>query len=304
MENKTSKRKSGMVKLRDGFSDRNGLVSINRVQQINEFDDETRIRINNKLWEALSLVFDNQNAFLYLFPGKGVEHAFCESILNDAFCANNICTKEEYLVWEKVYKNNIKPVILQAEYNEILDIIQYSCQWVDKVSKKNKDFLYQLFNTFFEKECIGYRFIDGYIVQITDKVELDEIVEACNNPYDGARSHMKKAVQFLADRETKDYKNCIKEAISAVESICQIITGNNKATLGDALKVIAKKGDLHSALKEGFSKLYGYTSDQGGIRHAEGLFESNVTFNEAKYMLVSCSAFVNYLIAEYATGSN
>lgn len=43
----------------------------------------------------------------------------------------------------------------------------------------------------------------------------------------------------------------------------------------------------------------GYTSDEGGIRHAEGLFESNVTFEEAKYMLVSCCAFVNYLIAEY-----
>ena len=40
-------------------------------------------------------------------------------------------------------------------------------------------------------------------------------------------------------------------------------------------------------------------ADQGGIRHAEGMFESNVTFEEAKFMLVSCSAFINYMIAEY-----
>ena len=33
-------------------------------------------------------------------------------------------------------------------------------------------------------------------------------------------------------------------------------------------------------------------------------FESNVTFEEAKYMLVSCSAFVNYLIAVSGKGSN
>ena len=74
--------------------------------------------------------------------------------------------------------------------------------------------------------------------------------------------------------------------------------------LSDALKEIEKKNGIHPSLKQGFIKLYAYTSDQGGIRHAEGLFESNVTFDEAKYFLVSCSAFVNYLIAEYATGSN
>ena len=56
---------------------------------------------------------------------------------------------------------------------------------------------------------------------------------------------------------------------------------------------------IHPAMENAFTSLYGYTSDEGGIRHAEGLFESNVTFEEAKYMLVSCCAFVNYLIAEY-----
>ena len=56
---------------------------------------------------------------------------------------------------------------------------------------------------------------------------------------------------------------------------------------------------IHEAMKKSFSSLYGYTSDEGGIRHCEGMFESNVTFEEAKFMVVSCSAFVNYLIAEY-----
>ena len=51
-------------------------------------------------------------------------------------------------------------------------------------------------------------------------------------------------------------------------------------------------------------KLYGYASDKGGIRHAEGLFESDVTFEEAKFMLVSCSAFINYLIAEFGKEHN
>jgi len=54
---------------------------------------------------------------------------------------------------------------------------------------------------------------------------------------------------------------------------------------------------MHHALIKGFSSLYGYTSEADGIRHAL-LEEPHVGFDEAKYMLVSCSAFVNYLIAK------
>ena len=82
--------------------------------------------------------------------------------------------------------------------------------------------------------------------------------------------------------------------------MCQIITQNNKATLGDALKLLKDK--IHPALKSAFEKLYGYTSDANGIRHANGLGEGNLTFEEAKYMLISCSAFVNYLKENFKEG--
>ena len=46
---------------------------------------------------------------------------------------------------------------------------------------------------------------------------------------------------------------------------------------------------LHAALKNGFSSIYGYTSDEGGIRHAM-IDDNPCDFDDAKYMLVSCSA--------------
>jgi hypothetical protein len=53
---------------------------------------------------------------------------------------------------------------------------------------------------------------------------------------------------------------------------------------------------LVSALKGSFDKLYGYTSDADGVRH--GLLEKDsVTFEQAKVMLVVCSAFTNYVIS-------
>ena len=48
-------------------------------------------------------------------------------------------------------------------------------------------------------------------------------------------------------------------------------------------------------MKEGFVKLYGYTSDEHGIRHSM-LDIPDIGFAEAKFMLVACSAFANFLI--------
>ena len=56
---------------------------------------------------------------------------------------------------------------------------------------------------------------------------------------------------------------------------------------------------MHPCLNSGIDKLYSYACDQGGIRHAERETESTVTFEEAKFMMVTCSAIVNYLVAEY-----
>jgi hypothetical protein len=85
----------------------------------------------------------------------------------------------------------------------------------------------------------------------------------------------------------------------AREAICRLVAGSEKATLGDALKRMDSKMSMPPALRDAFLKLYGYTNDADGIRHAL-LDESTLRFEDAKYMLVTCSAFVNYVIAKAA----
>ena len=64
------------------------------------------------------------------------------------------------------------------------------------------------------------------------------------------------------------------------------------------LKKLERNGvEIHGGLKSAFNTLYGYTSDANGIRHAGNIGGPSSTFEEAKFMLVSCSAFINYLIA-------
>lgn len=143
----------------------------------------------------------------------------------------------------------------------------------------------------------AYRIISEKVTEITSEQEIQSIEEAVNNtnPYSGVQQHLKQALQLMSDRKNPDYRNSIKESISAVESICKIVTQDEKATLGTALKIIEDKFGLHQALKKSLSQLYGYTSDADGIRHAM-LEESNLSYIDAKFMLVACTNFINYLI--------
>lgn len=152
-------------------------------------------------------------------------------------------------------------------------------------------------NVILERELSAYRFVGTTVAQLTSEQEISEIENALliHDSLKPVKTHLQSALDKFADKKSPDYRNSIKESISAVESLCNLIKGT-KTTLGEALKDFK---DLHPALKDSFIKLYGYTSDAQGIRHAL-LDESNLDYEDAKYMLVSCSAFINFLVSRSA----
>ena len=153
-------------------------------------------------------------------------------------------------------------------------------------------------NKIFLEENIGYRIINNQVVDITNEEEIDEIEKAMDSIFDTVNNHFEKALLFYSDRKNPDYKNSIKESISAVESMCCIIC-EEKVVLGKALGKLEKNGIyIHGAMKNGFQALYGYASDESGIRHG-GIEDKEVTEEDAKFMLVTCSAFVNYLKVKF-----
>ncbi len=141
----------------------------------------------------------------------------------------------------------------------------------------------------------GYRFVDNYIVPIVNEIEIKEIEEALECKYTPVRQHLSNALELLSDRENPDYQNSIKESITAVESVAKIITGK-ETDLASCIKAIDI--DLNKQFKTSMINLYGWTCKEDGIRHGHTKEELKTSFEEAKYMLVSCSAFVNYLIAK------
>lgn len=294
-----TKAKKIKISVRGGFSESIGIKTCNTTIQFNDFDERTRVILCNALFDFITNIFEGDYNRYHSFNHKNAND-FCKAILSEVFMQETLLDEGRVFNWRYIFDITIKQVILQNEYNEVLDVLSYIHNWLGKYYNSAESYLTKTINEMFEQEYVGYRFVDGKIVAITDQQEIKSIEDACQCEFDGCRTHIKKAVEFLADREHKDYKNCIKESISAIESICSIMVGQENATLGQALKKLEEKGlKIHRAFKEQFLKLYGYASDEGGIRHGEGYFESNVTFEESKYMLVCCSAFVNYLIAEY-----
>jgi len=114
---------------------------------------------------------------------------------------------------------------------------------------------------------------------------------------DGVRQQLEQALKLFGRRPVPDYANAIKEAVSAVEGTVKLINGSRGGGLHDALEAVAAKIDLHPALKAGMQKLYGYASDEAGIRHAR-LEAGTVDEAEARLMVVTCSALVNFLIVK------
>jgi hypothetical protein len=119
--------------------------------------------------------------------------------------------------------------------------------------------------------------------------------EVLSKSADTVREHIQAALAFMSDRTSPDFRNSIKESISAIEAIVRMKTGESAVGMSSTLK---KLPHLHPALREAMSKLYGYTSDANGIRHALMDGPSTTSYEDAKFMLVVCSAFASYLATE------
>ena len=117
----------------------------------------------------------------------------------------------------------------------------------------------------------------------------------------GSATHLRAAAQEI---NAGDWAGAIRESIHAVESVARQIDPNASNTLAPALKSLEQQGALHPALKGAFNKLYGYTSDEQGIRHALLEHESaKADVNEAVFMLGACASFASYLWRKHVAGA-
>ncbi len=274
------------------FSQRIGKTPIKTQLQIESMDDD----LKNCLWNAILEGFLGrlQSSNKY---GLSQKQEACKTFWKDFFkFPMDDFPTESYStkISTSAFLQKLREWYYKAEWYEIYDLVEFILSF-------DLDRLIIVFeaecNEVLKQEVAGYRIVNNKIVQITSEEEVKEIEEAITSTdkWTSVNTHLKTALDFLADRENPNYRNSIKESISAIESLCKIITGDSKATLGPALTAIENKYALHGSLKKAFTALYGYTSDSSGIRHSLLEDGKQVEFEDAKFMLVTCSAFINYL---------
>ena len=276
------------------FSQRMGLVDVRKTIQTDSLDQATR----NALWNVISPFFKECATHCSVYVDIWTE-LYNETSDTRPVAADRYADDAEhfYLFYKKK--------IVDGKFGECMDLIEFMnrmCfkdKWWDELRRRG---YYEkeapgveAYNSVFERYMVGYRIVHELIVSITTSEEKESIENAITKSSSAVAEQMSKALHFLSDRKKPDYSKSVDCSISAVESQCRILLNDPNPTLGKALKLLEDKGvPLHGSLKAGFEKLYGFTSDADGIRHA-GLNPSNVDFDLAKFMLVSCSAFVNYL---------
>ena len=160
-------------------------------------------------------------------------------------------------------------------------------------------------NTEFERVHYGYRIINNTITDIISDEEKGSLQEALSNAEESVKSHMKQALALYAQKPEADYKNSIKESISAVEALFRIKTGEN--TFGPAYAKIKKSITIHPRIQEAIQKVYDYTNQPDtGIRHSK--VEGDETMvpdaSECQFMIIICSAIINYIQDKYSKATN
>ncbi|SOH93642.1 hypothetical protein SAMN06273572_102320 [Monaibacterium marinum] len=277
------------------FSQRYGITSPPQKLSMEAMPDQLRAG----LWNAVRATFliSDFEEYNYLDPRLS---ALADSIWGDHFKepTDSYPDRVNRLTFE------IRSRFFEFKWYEVYDFIEFLTNEkfqgglfypIDNVSK-----FAATCNDVLAREMALVRFVNLKLTTISDEQEIVEIETATSSPHAPIAEHFKQALAFLSDRKSPDYKNSIKESISGVEAAAKFATGDSKATLGQALGQLEKNRELHTALAKGFKNLYGWTSDKSGIRHALMDGDTDLSQDDARYMLVSCSAFANYLIASKA----
>jgi len=196
------------------FSQKIGKTSVRDLIQIESIDK----KLENRLWNTIYNDFFNK---------IGVD-------INYNVSKNSDIGELFILIWQEFFGNLIDEIsqnhegkIYTSKFIEYLRNWFFKCKWFEKY-----DFLELLSeidvqceigftgrcNDSLKREMSAYRLVEGCIVQITSEEEILEIEDAITNSSKWApvNTHLKTAITYFSNRENPDYRNSVKEAISAV----------------------------------------------------------------------------------------
>ena len=254
-----------------------------------ELDQEFR----RSLWDELFLLFENAKSGTYGLHFRPEIESAVIHVLRRVFDRTLDDAMELARVPNTVIRK-IKDSILNSGYDTCLEIVQEFLRHADDPA------MFMAISGVFEQPRSPYLLVDdpptlvpkGLMDEGKGVAEALAHVDAASAL--GAKSHLLLATDAI---NRGDWRGGIRESVHAVESAARKLTGKPNATLADALSFMSKTSPIHPALNDAMRKLYAYSSDEDGIRHALLDKEnSNVGLDEAIFMYVACAAFISYML--------
>lgn len=275
------------------FSQRIGKTPINKELQLSSIDED----LLNSLWNAFIL------GILEPISKQSGFYSNRFDYLSEIIWINYFKLPMDRTPGTQHFESTIRKYFFGFKWFEVYDFIEFIANINTERIRINTEEYKNYCNHILEREFSAYRFVDGIISPISNTIEVEEIEQAIEKinyftSLKGANIHLTNALNKLSDRKYPDYRNSIKESISAIETTCRVLTEEN--TLGKALNALETKGIIiDGQLKSGFEKIYASTNNrQSGIRHAIVEDHKEPDFEDAKFMLVASSSFINYLVGK------
>lgn len=280
------------------FSQRYGYVSVPEQMRLEEISDDLRREVWNEARRLLFLMRGSTPLGNYYFEDKAAR--IIERIIGEL---DNISEDDVSTDYDDVIMF-FKISILSYPFNKVLDLIELIVRESPKLEIKDNRFGTEVRRSF-EKYAAAYwldtsnlppRFFPRS-TKMQGEATRSALATIHGEGMKGAETHLRQAADHISARQFAD---SITDSIHAVESVARTLDPKAK-TLGEALNSLERSGFLkHRALKEAFSKLYGYTSDEQGIRHALLDKESpDVDLDEAMFMFGACASFAAYLVNKH-----
>ena len=273
------------------FSQAYGYEELPQPLKLEEISDGAR----TKLWSVLFHFLESEsNKYLGIQRVRGSWRTML-IFLHVEYHERALDEFDDYLEnFIRVYK----PIFMRDQFNEVFDLLLA----IMRHQECPQDFIWEV-KTIFKASRLAYVVDTSSPVTIYPAATEEEgeavlraTADLSNAGLAGAVNHLRQASENISQG---DYAGAVRESIHAVESTARRIDPNAQS-LEPALKWLEKESGLHPALKRGFSNLYGFASDEEGIRHA--LIDNpraNVGLDEAVFMLGACASFSSYLARKY-----
>lgn len=273
------------------FSERHGL-KLKKTIQLVDIDDD----LKNGLWTALDLfcwMKRKQNMSGMLRIGDPIDDETLEAIVAAVWIKLlklplDLMPNE----WRDL-KGQLRIRYFKFQWHEIYTFLEFIAPRLESLERGNERRFVEYCNQVLKEEVSAWRFIRGYIVPISNEIEVQTIETAMSTPHEVVNKQFKTALASLSQKPEPDKRNCIKEAISAVESLVRKILAVESGTLGELIPDLQTELNLHEKYKETLRNFWLWTCDVA--RHGEK-DNDNLSVDDAKFGLVISSGFANHLL--------